>query len=308
MNYQCPAEFNVPTTLLDCKGYTKKLQESTDPLKYKMDLRPGPLCMMTGRPFQGLMMAQRRPPPNLLGVEQYLKSEPIREQERDYVIDNVRNAKPPRMPKPLSNKLIVPECKELPGYERTKIRKGEQPHFSARMERNGRKYYEYSRPGRDTRAEVKEAWKKKTAKDVANSNIYGVAKYDKRPLVPGTNPDCVGEMQCMHVYGPDSIRTGQVLDPSKSVSEITATGDGGMSTLPARWESGDNGNAGWNAAGVVNGNQGPTFTSVPGASETRRVAATINPDVPYTKQMVEQQRKAGCKVQFYDYKPVACQV
>lgn len=298
MLYQCPTEFNVPTSLLDCEGYNKRMQESTDPYKYMMDLKPGPMCMMTGRPFQGLMMAQRRPPPNLLGVENYLRSAPIFEQDRDYVIDDIHKAKPPRMPKPLSNKIVLPECKELPGYQRTKIRKTEFPDWSLRMERNGKKFAEYARPGRDTRAEIREAWKKKEQKDIASSDIYGVSKYDKRALTPATNPDCLSELSCMHVYGPNTVRTGKMIDPSKSVADLTSTGDGGLNVVPA---------SEWNSIGVSNTSTGPMFTSMPGTPSSAMQNKTgINPDIPWTHQLADQQKRAGCNVRFLNYNPTHC--
>ena len=221
MNYQCPAEFNVPTSLLDCDGYRKRMQESTDPFKYKMALKPGPLCMQTGQTFQGLMLAQRRPPPDLLGVENYLRSAPILEDQREYAIDDIHKARPPRMPKPLSNKLLIPQCNELPGYQRTKIKSRlDSPAWSLRMERNGKAHPDYARPGRDTRAEVREAWKQKEAKEIANSNIYGVSKYDKRPLTTGQNTACLSELPCMNVYGPNGEHLADN-SPTSATTSVT---------------------------------------------------------------------------------------
>ncbi len=304
MNYECPAEFNIPTSLLDCRGYKKRMQESTDPFKYQMAVRPGPVCMSSNQTFQGLMMAQRRPPPGLLGVENYLKSAPILDSQRDYVIDDIHHAKPPRMPKPLSNKLLIPECNELPGYQRTKIQsKSESPEWSMRIERNGKKYADYARPGRDTRAEVREAWKKKEQKEVSNSDIFGVSKYDKRALRPAANQDCMGDISCMVITGPDNRQT------FAAPSVIPETGTEGMSVSTA---------ANWNAAGIATTTSRPTFTSVPGApvissasgsaaqDPTARVAATINGNVPYTVNLTDQWRRAACNVRFENYTPTGC--
>lgn len=304
MNYQCPAEFNIPTSLLDCRGYKKRMQESTDPYRYKMALKPGPVCMSSNQTFQGLMMAQRRPPPGLLGVENYLKSAPILDAQRDYVIDDISLAKPPRMPKPLSNKLLIPECNELPGYQRTKIQsKSESPEWSMRLERNGKKYADYARPGRDTRAEIREAWKKKEQKEITNSDIYGVSKYDKRALQPAQNQDCMGDISCMVLKGPDN--TSQTPARFSSI-----TGTEGMSLSTA---------SNWNAAGVATNASKPTLTSVPGTpiitgssagsasmDPTRQVAATINGNVPYIDNLTEQWRRAACNVKFETYKPAKC--
>ncbi len=314
LNYQCPTEFNIPTSLLDCEGYSKRMQESTDQYKYKMAIRPGPMCMSSTQPFQGLMMAERRPPPDLLAVENYLRSAPLYEDQRDYAIGDIHKARPPRMPKPLSNKLVIPQCDELPGYQRTKIMsRMDNPSWSLRLERNGRRYPDYARPGRDTRAEIREAWKKKEKTEVANSSIYGVAKYDSRALTPGTNPDCNGPIPCMHVYGPNATRDGKVIDASKTLATITSTGDGGMNQSSA-----DN----WNTTGVTTTTFGPTFTSVPGtpgvglssnsaissnvSAATLQAAATINPNVPYTQLMTDQWQRAGCNVKFDNYNPKAC--
>ena len=92
MNYQCSTEFNIATSLLDCDGYKKRVQESTDPLKYKFDLKPSAMCFMPGQTFQGLqMVSQRTPPPQLLDIEMTLKKMPILEQDNEYVIKNIHN-------------------------------------------------------------------------------------------------------------------------------------------------------------------------------------------------------------------------
>src|SRR4051794_6913024 len=100
ISFECPTEFNVVTSLKKCSLYKKELQESTDPLKYKFDITPGPMCYMPGQAFQGLQITngERRPPPQLLDMELTLQAMPLKEEENDYIIKDIHNAKPPAMP------------------------------------------------------------------------------------------------------------------------------------------------------------------------------------------------------------------
>lgn len=305
ISYQCPTEFNVVTTLKSCDEYKKELQESMDPLKYKFDLQPGPMCYMPGQAFQGLRMAAgRMPPPQLLDVEMTLHSMPLKEQDNRYVIKDIHNAKPPSMPKILSNRLIVPDCKDILGWQRTKIRNRiDTPQFSHRMEKMGTYSTDYMRPGRDTRAEMRDAFRKYENQKTKNnsSSIYGVGKYDSRTLKPGTNPECTNadsDLGCMHVYGPDAVRTSTVIDPTMTLKDLAANSN----------ISGTVGGRFTNALGIGSGTASANATMGPSqyAQESRRVAETINPDIPYTDLIKKQFVKNGCNARFYGYTPGSC--
>lgn len=283
ISYQCPTEFNVATQLKSCDEYKKELQESMDPLKYRFDIRPGPMCYMPGQTFQGLRMAAgRKPPPQLLDMEMTLQTMPLKEQDNRYVINDIRNAKPPSMPAILSNRLVVPDCQEILSFQRTKIRKIDFPQFSHRMDKMGVYLTNYMRPGRDTRMEMRDAFKLWEKKKAEGSNIYGVGKFDSRALKPGTNPKCTNadsDLDCMHVYGPDAQRTGAVIDPTLPLKDLTSR------------------------QGIGEATRG---TSAAVAVETLRVAETIDPNRPYTELLRNEQQKTGCNARFYGYVPPGC--
>lgn len=279
MNYECPTEFNVATSLLSCNGHQKQLRESTELMKYRFDIKPKPACFMTGQNFQGQQMAQRQVPPSLLDVETTLRRFPILEERNCYNLnENINRAKPPRMPAALSNRLVIPECGEILNMQRTKIHSRlDNPEWSHRLENTGRKNINYMRPGRDTRAEMKELYKKYEDKEMAGKGIFGVGKYDHSALKPGTNPKCSAadsDNDCMHVYGGDAVRTSTVIDPTMTLGGLV------------------------NKQAVVGG--------VVASAESQRVASGINQEVPYTRLLQESQQKNNCNARFYNYKPAGC--
>lgn len=295
-SYECPTEFNVLTKLKSCTDYRKELQESTDPLKYKFDLKPGPMCFMPGQMFQGLQMTvDRRPPVSLLEMEQTLQLMPLKEEEGHYVIGDIHKAKPPSMPAILSNRLVIPDCTDILRWQRTKIKKTDFPQVSQRMDKMGLYLTNYMRPGVDTKQEMKDLYKKYDQQQMNGQNIYGVGKFDKRPLKPGTNPKCTNadsDLDCMHVYGPDATRTGAVIDSTLTLTDLARNG------------LGDNGGSasGIGSGSGLGGNAGAKTVSV----ETRSVAATIDPNQTLTSLLKDVQTKAGCNARFYGYAPPTC--
>ena len=62
---------------------------------------------------------------------------------------------------------------------------------------------------------------------------------------------------------------------------------------------------GLSASGVpLPSNNSTTMPSV--SADTRAIAQTIDPDVPFAELMAAQQSKASCKTVFYGYKPPQC--
>jgi hypothetical protein len=282
MNYECPTEFNVATSLLSCNGYQKRLRESTELMKYRFDIRPQPACFMTGQNFQGQQMAQRAVPPSLLDVEATLKRFPILEERNCYNLnENINRAKPPKMPPALSNRLIIPDCREILGMQRTKIHNRlDNPQIAHRIENNGKKNANYMRPGRDTRAEMKEAYTLYEDKEMGGRHIYGIGKFDKTALKPGTNPKCSAadsDNECMHVYGGDAVRTGTVLDPTLTFGGLL------------------------NAQDVAGG--GLISAGGDYSAETKRIADEINGSVPYSQLLGEVHQKNSANIRFYNYTP-----
>lgn len=280
ISYQCPTEFNVLTQLKSCKEYKKELQESTDQLKYRFDMQIAPMCFMQNNAFQGLALLNggRRPPRQLLDMEKTLQMMPLIEQENDYVIDDIRNAKPPSMPAILSNRLVIPDCKDIISFQRTKIKRTEFPQMSHRLDKKGMFLTNYMRIGRDTRQEMKDAFKEWEKKKNQNTGIYGVGKFDSRPLKPGTNPTCTNAdsaLDCMHVYGPDSVRTNAVIDPTLTLNELT-------------------------------NRQGVSVPTPVHSVDTLRVAQTIDPNTTFTDLLRNEQQKSGCNARFYGYTPPGC--
>jgi len=283
---ECPTEFNIATSLLDCDGYNKRMQESTDPLKYVFDFKPPPICFMPGQTFQGLQSTgERRPPPSLMEVERYLQNSPLVEADNDYIIDDIRSAKPPKMPKALSNRLVIPECKEILGLKRTKIKRTEFPEWSSRSDLNTKQQLDYMRPGRDTRMEMREAYKKWDAKNVSNSNIYGVGKYDKRALRPVVDVNCYdadADMGCMHVKGPDAVTAHgtKQLDPTLTFADTVKK----IQTSSAA-----------NAYAL------PTASSAQPSADTQKVLSTLDQTVPYYTLLDAVERNNAKNLKFYAY-------
>jgi hypothetical protein len=278
MNFQCTTEFNVENSLKPCGQYKKALQESTDPLKYIFDIKPSPMCYMPGQNFQGIQMTtgEKRPPPQLLDMEMTLQAMPLKEEENDYVIKNIHNAKPPAMPSILSNRLVIPDCGEILSSKRTKIRFGEAPDVPQRVERMGFYNTNYMRPGMDTRQEWKDKFAEyeKTKQKENKNNVYGIGAFDKRALKPGTNPKCTNadsNLGCMHVYGPDAKRTGKMIDSTRVISDLVNRPVGTQLNMPL--------------------------------AATKMVADSIDPKTPYIDLIRDPLIRQSCNARFYDYTP-----
>jgi hypothetical protein len=288
MNYQCPTEFNVVTNLKRCGIYKKELQESTDPLKYMFDIKPGPMCYMPGQMFQGLQMTtgEKRPPPQLLDMELTLQAMPLKEAENDYIIKDIHSAKPPSMPTILSNRLVIPDCSDILKTRQTKSRWDEQPDVPTRMEKKGFYNTKYMRPGDDTKREYRDKFAIWEKTQRASQDVYGVGVYDTRPLKPGTNPKCNNadsELGCMHVYGPDASRTSKVIDPTMTVRDLAAHPGGPGDFLDP---------------GTTIAASGQLV-----APDTKRVAESIDPTVPFATLMRDPMTRAACNARFYNYNP-----
>lgn len=288
MNYNCGTQFNVVTTLKDCNGWKKKMQESTDPFKYTMDIKPSTMCFMQGSNFQGLAVSQRQAPPALMETERFLRNAPLIEEDQENYIEDIHNAKPPTMPPQLSNRMIIPECNELlgNGSKITKIKKTEFPEWATRTDLEKRQQFNYMRPGRDTKLEIRDAYQTWDQKKNGKS-VYGIGKYSSGALRPVTDVNCNNadsDNGCMHVKGPDAVTShGKIrLDPTVTLTDMQpkVSDKGFFSQF------------------------GFPFSEKSGPSnETQNIAKSINQNVPYTQLLTPQLQRNGCNAKFYDYKP-----
>ena len=282
MNYQCSTQFNVPTSFLNCRDYKKKLQESTDPLKYRLDLMPQQACFMPNQTFQGFQGGQRRPPNSLLDVENALRNAPLLEEENRNAIGDIHKVRAPQMPSVFNNKLIVPECNDMLRIETTKINKLDFPQLAMRLDKRGTYNTNYMRPGRDTRMEMRDGYKKWENQNVKKSNIFGIGKYDDRPLYLGNTTDCKisDQMGCMQVYGPDALQNGTLNKSDLTLGNLNTMNSQALFNYPPQISTALN-KSSWKT------------------QDTQAVAKTINPAVPYSQQIPSN----VCGATFYGYNP-----
>jgi hypothetical protein len=155
---ECAFEFNIPTSLGSSTQNNKRDQESQDPLKYKFDIIPGKMCFRGNEVMQGLTVTSKNPPSNLLDVEYYLRTGSfINEINRDIAQDNNKQA--PCMPNILNNQMVISEDCTTDTYRQTKLRKVDMPQYSTPLYAQTYNQTEYSKSGRDTQLEVKDAYK-----------------------------------------------------------------------------------------------------------------------------------------------------
>jgi len=281
VSFQCPTEFNVVTNLKSCNDYLTEMKESAEMFKYRFDIRPGPMCYMPGQNFQGLQsVVARNPPPQLLETERALTMLPLKEERNDYFIKDLHGAKP-QTPTIFRNRMVVPDCRDILTWQRTKIRRIDFPQVSQRMDRMGFYLTNYMRPGRDTKAEMKDAYKRYEQMKNANSNIYGVGIFDRGALKPDTTTKCTNAagLECMNIYGSGTPTSSTILDPTLTLQDLSA-----RQGLPAST---------------------PTLPT-PTSALAKNAARSIDSDVPYTELLQDTFAKNSCNARFYNYKPSGC--
>lgn len=218
MNYNCNVEFNVPTNLRDDVGFSQRMKESTDAYRYVTDFRPATLCMVNGVPLQGQQVGTRGPPPQVMDIEWALRKEALQQQTNEYISADPSAA--PEIPQSLRAKLLIPQCADVFTSQKTRVKKSDRPRNAPENkapDARSKLKTDYMRPGIDTRQQIKDLYREWEEKNAKNSNIYGLSKYDSRPLTAGTNPICTAgdsNLNCMHVYGPDAKNDGKIIDPT----------------------------------------------------------------------------------------------
>ena len=247
---------------------------------------------MVGENLQGFSAGTRAPPPELIGLETYLKTNPL---ITDSITGPLRN-KTPQLPKELAVSMEIPEC-----------RRNIDTHFAARRLRSQmpsyapsrtdiitdrRKQVDLAREGRNTRQEMKDAYKK-----------HQEGKFGDRTkgvLVPSSHVDCVSgstDMQCMHVGSASSVKG--------SVGASAPNASGPLKNpLPVA-----NPNADYLA--VLNPSsansqviKGPATKPGNQARSQTTLAAVkkIDQTVPFSKLLNDAAGRAGRGLEFYGYK------
>lgn len=279
--------FNVATNLLYLDEYKKKLQESTEPYQYITDLQPVPLCYMSTQNFQGPQIKQS--PGSLIDVDTFLKLEPQREAQGSYYLSqNVRNLQP-EMPEMLQNRLMIPDCKDLiqARYDRGIRSRDFQGvsgtvRFDVVNERPKQQWI--ASPGRDTRLEMKDAFRKREEARLAK--YFGKGAPD---VTPTTDIKCTSgsnELGCMHLFGPDAPMPDDTIihryHPAKPASYY-------IDKL--------------NTGGAVSSQPMPTGQAARQVSSAQIQAAVdqIDPNATLRQLYEEQKVRNGCNTKFYDY-------
>jgi len=273
--------------------YAKKLQESTDPCRYLMQIQPSGLCFMEGENLQGFAGSTRQAPPDLVDVETRLKRSP---DAVITVVGPVRD-KTPAPPPELQRILSFRECDRHIGTTVSQHRlRSQMPNYApirTDIILDRRKQVDIAGRGRNTRQEMKDAFKKHN-KNKFSSRAEGI-------YVPSTALDCASgsNMGCVHVA-------------QKDKSAVSAA-------LPTGTVSGSVGGAGL-SAGIASPGGAPSATgpvlrpqdsqngpSAQRQSETSRAASAPGIHLPLYQAMNNLGQEAGKNVQFYGWKSPCAQ-
>lgn len=166
-------QFNQPTSFMTDNCYKKKERESAAPLDYIFDIGPQKGCFNACRGFQGVMVSNKAVPPNLIDIDNFLRTHGLVEEELRQCTDDIHTAGGPNIPSILDNKMVIPDCVS-DCFQTTKVRKPDNPTFSrpvSILDRQNRGQFQVWKPARDTRLEVKDAYKTWRQK---NSHSYNI--------------------------------------------------------------------------------------------------------------------------------------
>jgi hypothetical protein len=288
-----PGSFNLVTDLMDTCDYAKRLQESTDPLKYRMDIRPSGQCYMEGETLHGYVGSTRRPPPGLLDVEEKL----LRSPTSLVTITGPIHGKSPVTPPELQNKLVFKECKRGIGTTVTGHRlRSQMPNYAPVrtdiiLER--RKQVDIARNGRNTRQEMKDAYSR-FQKRKFGKRVEGV-------YVPSTALDCVNgsDMGCVHVAQKDAASvTGSTVGGSATSSGLIAS----ISTAATSGNISAAGSAVHAASSAGGASPGANGTGSKPGGTTKEAVSRIPTGLPFSEILSDVGIRKGGGVQFYAWK------
>ena len=288
-----PGSFNLVTDLMDTCDYAKRLQESTDPLRYRMDIRPGGQCYMEGENLHGYVGSTRRPPPGLLDVEEKL----LRSPTSLVTITGPIHTKSPATPPELQNRLVFKECKRGIGTTVTGHRlRSQMPNYAPVrtdivLER--RKQVDIARNGRNTRQEMKDAYSR-FQKRKFGKRVEGV-------YVPSTALDCANgsDMGCVHIAQKDAGSTaGTTVSGSATSAGLTAS----ISTAATSGSISAAGTAVHQASGTGVASPGQPGTGGKQTETTKEAVSRIPTGLPFSDILSDVAQRKGGGVQFYAWK------
>lgn len=291
-----PGSFNFPTTLMNktC-DYAKRLQESTDPCKYLLDIRPeAEPCMMTGENLQGYAGSARQPPPTLVDLESRLRRSP----------DAVNTAigplhdKTPTLPAEFQRTINFKDCQRPIGTVAVQHRlRSQMPNYAPSrtdivLER--RKQVDFAGMGRNTRQEMKDAYREHQKKKYA-SRSDGV-------YVPTTALDCVNgsqDLRCVHVTKTGSPAAAAAAVPGAVSGSGTSSGlAAGLNISTAASGTGP-AIVPISSSGAATGGTGLASVAAPSFALS---GTKGNLNVPLWQGMADLGRAASKNVEFYGWK------
>jgi hypothetical protein len=161
-SFECPFQYNISTTLVnDEREYKKRLQESTDPLRYRFDIGPGQQCYPQSRGFQGLALTSKRTPPSqYIDIDSFMRVNQYIEEDNKGVIENIHEVEP-SMPSILNNQINFTQCNNDYLSQNTRIKRSELPQYGTPLDIIDRKNRQpgYMQAGIDTQLAVKDRYK-----------------------------------------------------------------------------------------------------------------------------------------------------
>lgn len=180
----CAFEFNIPTSFTTQEGYKKKEEESTNHSQYRFDIMPNMPCMNHSQAFQGYSAAGKRPPADLIQIEDFLRKSSLVIESNKAITDSKEHLK---MPEILNNRVILPDCSDN-AFQTTKTKRHEMPQYSNPSYPKGQYQTDFMQPGSNTRQEVKDQykeWKDKSDK----SYTIPLPKFRMPSLAPQNSTD-----------------------------------------------------------------------------------------------------------------------
>lgn len=297
--------FNQVTNLKDRANYSRGIEENKEMYDYQTTSFKQPVCFMKGQTLQGFSIQE--PPPALIDVESYLKTQPLRNEIDQNVFEGDLRNTSPSMPEELKTRLFIPDCADF--IDRTYLRERQadvgfnrEKSLADGTDPHGPKRQVYiASPGIDTRMAMKDEYKRRA--DAKLAGLYGKGAGD---IIPAPEIPCkLGDSrQCMHLFpaataaaaAESTIKTFQPSAPlatfARAIGQPTTAAtynNGGVPTMGALVSPGPD-------VVAASQPQGPV------AYTTAQVLQTIPPDMTLRQLAEEYALRRGCDVSFLGYK------
>ena len=278
----------MPTGLMDTDVYAKKLQESTDPFQYLLAIKPRGPCFMVGENLQGYSAGIRAPPPELIGVETYLKTNPL-------IIDSITGPlqdKSPRFPDELKKGANIHECtRRIDTSFASRRLRSQMPNYApSRTDiiTDKRKQIDFARNGRNTRQEMKDAYKKHQEGKFADRT--------KGVLIPQSAIECTSgstDLSCLHISSAPGGSGPAGSGPAASAGQLSGSGSDYLAVMGS--------SSGTQVVPNTSNSESGSSNSVR-SEATLAAAKKIDPTVPFYKLLNDAAAQAGRGLEFYGYK------